>query len=104
MTQKTMNIEEVELSPLSDSQTGEILVKNKMDLVSDVKVQLKVELGEAELTVSELFALKENSVLALDTLVNEELRLMMNGNCVAAGKLMVVDDSFGIQISQVFTK
>ncbi|MCG8668253.1 MAG: FliM/FliN family flagellar motor switch protein [Pseudomonadales bacterium] len=104
MTQKTMSIEEVELSPLSDSQTGELLVGNKMDLVSDVKVELTVELGDVEMTVSELFALEENSVVALDKLVSEDLKLMMNGQCVAAGKLMVVDDNFGIQVSKVFAK
>ncbi|AUM12953.1 FliM/FliN family flagellar motor switch protein [Ketobacter alkanivorans] len=104
MTQKSVSVEGVELSPFEEAREGRSLVENKLDLVGDVKVRLAVELGEIDLTVNDLFSLKENSLVGLDAPINSDLKLMMNGKCVAIGSLMVVGDNFGIQITKVFTK
>lgn len=97
MTVNTVELEEV----ASNDGTERLLKVDKLNLVADVRVELTVELGNAELTVQQLFDLKKNGVLKLDANVNSDLLIKLNGNVVATGKLVAVDDNFGVQITQV---
>jgi len=95
-------VENVELSELDDSTGGNKLIgAQSLDVVKDVQVKLSAVLGEAALSVGELFDLAEGSVLRLDTLVDEPLELILDDRVVARGTLVVADDNFGVQISEV---
>lgn len=72
-----------------------------MSLLSGVKVALTVVVGEAHTTVGELMNLKELSVLKIDRLADHPVDVLVNGNVVARGHLVVVDDNFGVRISEV---
>ena len=95
-------IQNVELGEIK-TETGEkkVLHDMKLDLVKGVKLQIKALLGNTEITVGELFDLKENSVLKLDAKTNQPIELQLDGKLVARGSLVVVDDNFGIQITEV---
>jgi len=97
--------ENIELTELPEKEQGAAVVgSNKIDLVSGVKVELTAILGKTQITVGELFNLKENNVLSLETNTVEPIDLMLDGNCVARGNLVVVDDQFGIQLTEVAVK
>jgi len=97
--------ENIELTELPEKESGASVVgNNKIDLVSGVKVELTAILGKTHISVGELFSLKENNVLSLETNTVEPIDLMLDGNCVARGNLDVDDEQFGIQLTEVAVK
>jgi len=97
--------ENIELTELPEKEgAAEAVGENKIDLVSGVKVELTAILGKTKISVGELFNLKENNVLPLETTTVEPIDLMLDGNCVARGNLVVVDEQFGIQLTEIAVK
>ena len=88
-----------ELAPATPS--GPALLEGKMRLLDSVPVNLSVVLGEAQTTIGELMALRESSLLKIDRLADQPLDIVLNGNVVARGQLVVVDDNFGVRITEV---
>ena len=72
-----------------------------LDLILDVEVPVVVELGRSEMPLQELLALKPGSLLELDRLAGEPADLVIRGHVVAQGEIIVVDDSFGIRITNI---
>ncbi len=77
------------------------LIKRDMGLIKHVRVELVVEIGTAEMTVDELFALKAGDVVKLLQQVNEPPALNLDGKIVARGNLVAVDDNFGLQLTEI---
>ncbi len=103
MSQK--NVDTVELSQLEPGEASKKLVTPQtLDVVKDVQLRLTAVLGEVSLSVAELFALTENSILSLDALADEPVDLVLDNRVVARGALVIVDDNFGIQITEVITE
>ena len=69
-----------------------------MDLLSDVKLDVTVELGRRKLTIGELQRLAVGSVLELDTLAGDPLKIYANGRLIATGEAVVVDGQFGVRV------
>ena len=96
------NIESVELSELENREGSRAVISAKpLDVVRDVKVSLVAVLGQAHMSVGELFDLKDNAVVKLDADVNQEVELLLDNQLVARGALVIADDNFGIQITEV---
>lgn len=72
-----------------------------VSFVGDVMLDLAVELGRVELTIRELVGLKKGSVIELEKLAGEALDLYANGNLVGRGEGVVVNDKFGVRVTQV---
>jgi flagellar motor switch protein FliN/FliY len=70
-------------------------------ILRDVRVALRVKLGEVSLTVEELLALKTGSVVTLDRLMSDLVELHLNGALVARGEIVAVDDHFGVRIHDI---
>lgn len=67
-------------------------------VLREVRVSLQVRLGEVELTLEELSALKPGNVLKLDTALGEPVELRLNGAVIARGEIVTVDDRFGVRV------
>ncbi len=92
----------VNLQELPPPRTaGSRLLDGNLSIISGVKVKVEVVVGEAELTVGELFALEAGSVVGLEQLLDAPLAVRLDGRTVARGTLVVVGDHFGIRISEV---
>ena len=70
-------------------------------IFQDVKVALKVRLGEVSLTVEDLLGLKPGAVLTLDRLMSEPVDLHLNDALVARGQIVAVGDHYGIRITEI---
>jgi len=79
---------------------GGDLGKN-LDLIQDVKVTLSMELGRTVLSIRELLQLNQGSVIELDRMVDEHMDVLVNGTLVAHGEVVVIDDKFGIRLTDV---
>ena len=80
---------------------GKRVFAANLELIQGVKVGLSVAVGECELTVAELFALKEGSILTLDRASDELVDLYMDSKLIGRGELVVVGESFGVRIVEL---
>jgi flagellar motor switch protein FliN/FliY len=72
-----------------------------LNLLLDVTLQLTIELGRTTMYIKDVLQLAEGTVVELDKNVGEELDILANGKLVGRGKLIVLDDYYGIQITQI---
>lgn len=73
----------------------------KLDLLLDVPLELSVELGRARMSIQDLLNLSPGSVIELDKIAGEPLDLLVNGRLVARGEAVVVNDKFGVRITDI---
>lgn len=72
-----------------------------LDLLLDVQLQVSVELGRARLPIKDLLALAPGAVIELDKLAGEPIDMLVNGTLVAHGEVVVVDEKFGVRVTEV---
>ncbi|MGH2913372.1 MAG: flagellar motor switch protein FliN [Solirubrobacteraceae bacterium] len=71
--------------------------------LSAVPVDLSVEIGRARMSVGETLELREGSVVTLDRLAGEPVDLLVNGTPIARGEVVVIDEQFGLRLTQVLS-
>ena len=82
--------------------TGELGGKiADLDSILDIPVMLSVEIGKTRLSIRNLLQLNQGSVVELDRLAGEPLDVMINGTLVAHGEVVVVNEKFGIRLTDV---
>ena len=72
-------------------------------MVLDIPVQLTVELGRAKIAIRNLLQLAQSSVIELDRLAGEPMDVLVNGCLIAQGEVVVVNDKFGIRLTDVIS-
>ena len=83
-------------SKLSDTQ-------NDIDFILDIPVQLTVELGRTKIAIKNLLQLAQGSVVELDGMAGEPMDVLVNGCLIAQGEVVVVNDKFGIRLTDIIT-
>ncbi|MDX9993755.1 MAG: flagellar motor switch protein FliN [Rhodocyclaceae bacterium] len=74
-----------------------------LELILDIPVQLTVELGRTKISIRNLLQLAHGSVVELDGLAGEPMDVLINGTLIAQGEVVVVNDKFGIRLTDVIT-
>ncbi len=74
-----------------------------IDLILDIPVQLTVELGRTKVPIKNLLQLAQGSVVELDGLAGEPMDVLVNGCLIAQGEVVVVNDKFGIRLTDIIT-
>lgn len=77
---------------------------NNLDLIMGVPVEVSVEIGRTKKLVRDILELNKGSLVVLDKLAGEQVDLFVNGQCIAKGDVVVVDDNFGIRITQILSE
>jgi flagellar motor switch protein FliN/FliY len=75
--------------------------QRNLDLLLDVEIPVSVEVGRAQMSLEEVLRLVPGSVVALDKKSEEPVDLRVNGKLVARGEVVLVDDSYGLRITQI---
>jgi flagellar motor switch protein FliN/FliY len=83
------------------SVTSETREKQNIELLMDVDLPVSIELGRTKLSIADILALGPGSVVELDKLVGEPVDLLVNQKCVARGEVVVVEENFGLRITQL---
>lgn len=86
--------------PFSASSDGHT---NDINMVLDIPVQLSVELGRTRVPIKHILQLGQGSVVELDALAGEPMDVLVNGYLIAQGEVVVVNDKFGIRLTDVVT-
>jgi flagellar motor switch protein FliN/FliY len=85
------------------SGSGHGATHNDIDFILDIPVQLTVELGRTKIAIKNLLQLAQGSVVELDGLAGEPMDVLVNGCLIAQGEVVVVNDKFGIRLTDIIT-
>lgn len=77
--------------------------ENDIDFILDIPVQLTVELGRTKIAIKNLLQLAQGSVVELDGMAGEPMDVLVNGCLIAQGEVVVVNDKFGIRLTDIIT-
>lgn len=93
-------VQPVAFGPLAAGAQGAPDCAN-LDLLLDVEIPISVEVGRAELSLDEVLNLVPGSVVSLDKKSEEPVDLRVNGKLVAKGEVVLVDDTYGLRITEI---
>jgi len=93
------SVQTVQMQPLD---YGEVYQqKENMGIIMDVPLEITVELGRTHKKISEILEFSPGTVLVLDKLAGEPIDILVNGKFVAKGEVVVIDENFGIRITEI---
>ena len=78
--------------------------RRKLDAILDIPVTISMEVGRTQISIRNLMQLNQGSVVELDRLAGEPLDVMVNGTLIAHGEVVVVNDKFGIRLTDVISQ
>jgi flagellar motor switch protein FliN/FliY len=95
-----------ELEELSESGSADISSeeKRKLDTILDIPVTISMEVGRSKINIRNLLQLNQGSVVELDRVAGEPLDVLVNGTLIAHGEVVVVNDKFGIRLTDVISQ
>ena len=94
--------QQVEAKRLSESASGEA-GEVKLDVILDIPVTIAMEIGRTQLSIRNLLQLNQGSIVELDRLAGEPMDVLVNGTLVAHGEVVVVNEKFGIRLTDVIS-
>jgi flagellar motor switch protein FliN len=77
--------------------------ETSLDVILDIPVTLSMEIGRSKISIQDLLQLARGSVVELDRMAGEPLDVLVNGTLVAHGEVVVVNDKFGVRLSDVIS-
>lgn len=75
-----------------------------LDLIMGVPLEVTVEIGRTRKRVQEILSFSKGSLVVLDKLAGDQVDLFVNGKCIARGDVVVIDDNFGIRVTEILKK
>jgi flagellar motor switch protein FliN len=76
---------------------------NDINMILDIPVQLTVELGRTRIPIKHILQLAQGSVVELETMAGEPMDVLVNGYLIAQGEVVVVNEKFGIRLTDIVT-
>lgn len=98
---KKLRVQSAPQPNLSAGDASDGILDENLDMMMDVPMELSVEIGRTTKMVKDILELNKGSLVVLDKLAGEQVDLYVNGQCIAKGDVVVVDDNFGIRIAEI---
>ena len=92
-----------QIFPSFGETAGKASMMNELDMILDIPVQISVELGRTKITIKNLLQLAHGSVVELDNMAGEPMSVYVNGTLIAQGEVVVVNEKFGIRLTDIIT-
>lgn len=92
-----------ELPEMEEHDGGEVMHDSSLDVILDIPVVMSLEVGRADISIRQLLKLKQGSVIELDRVAGDPLDVLVNGTLVAHGEVVVVNDKYGIRLTDVLS-
>ncbi len=102
----TTAVEQVAPAPFASfapGAPGASTAGNDIGMILDIPVQLTVELGRTRIAIKNILQLAQGSVVELETMAGEPMDVLVNGYLIAQGEVVVVNDKFGIRLTDIVT-
>lgn len=91
-------------SVVAQALQGDTVDPEKMDMIMDIPVSVSVEIGRAKMSIRNLLQLNQGGIVALDRLAGDPMDVLVNGTLVAHGEVVIVNDKFGIRLTDIVSK
>ncbi|PYE31023.1 flagellar motor switch protein FliN/FliY [Idiomarina fontislapidosi] len=95
---RTAELEELNAEDFNDDD------KRKLDAILDIPVTISMEVGRSQISIRNLLQLNQGSVVELERVAGEPLDVLVNGTLIAHGEVVVVNDKFGIRLTDVISQ
>lgn len=92
-----------EFDRLEDTSSGPAAEEENLDVILDIPVTISMEIGRTNISIRNLLQLNQGSVVELDRLAGEPMDVLVNGTLVAHGEVVVVNEKFGIRLTDVIS-
>jgi len=89
---------------LEDVGAGTQAAAGSLDMLMDVALNVRIELGRTRMSVEEVLALQGGSVVTLDKLAGEPVDVLVNDKLVARGEVLVLNDNFCVRINDILSR
>ncbi|MFT7235616.1 MAG: flagellar motor switch protein FliN/FliY [Methylophagaceae bacterium] len=99
-----MDAEVAELEEFDEDREITPKEKRKLDTILDIPVTIAMEVGRSNISIRNLLQLNQGSVVELDRVAGEPLDVLVNGTLIAHGEVVVVNDKFGIRLTDVISQ
>ncbi len=97
----TVTVQPVQFASFEDLDQVQGPQNQNLNILLDVKLQLSVELGKAELPIKKVLELTKGSIVSLNKAAGEPVELYANGKLIAFGEVVVIEDNFGLRITHI---
>ncbi|RDV25076.1 flagellar motor switch protein FliN [Alteromonas aestuariivivens] len=97
-------VQAAELDELTDDAPISQEEKKKLDTILDIPVTISMEVGRSQISIRNLLQLNQGSVVELDRVAGEPLDVLVNGTLIAHGEVVVVNEKFGIRLTDVISQ
>jgi flagellar motor switch protein FliN/FliY len=105
MAEEADSVKHAKLETLTDEgQQGSDHSTPELDVILDIPVSISMEVGRTEIPIRNLLQLNQGSVVELDRLAGEPLDVLVNGTLIAHGEVVMVNDKFGIRLTDVVSQ
>lgn len=103
-----VDVDEILAAPLDELKDSAPPItedeRRKLDTILDIPVTISMEVGRSKISIRNLLQLNQGSVVELDRIAGESLDVMVNGTLIAHGEVVVVNDKFGIRLTDVISQ
>lgn len=97
------NADSLGFEEFDNDPTAGKAISPELDLILDIPVTISMEVGSTSITIRNLLQLNQGSVIELDRLAGEPLNVLVNGTLIAHGEVVVVNEKFGIRMTDVIS-
>ncbi|MCI5934355.1 MAG: flagellar motor switch phosphatase FliY [Lachnospiraceae bacterium] len=100
MYQQPVNVQPAMFTPFSGEFAAQF-AKENIDLIMDVPLEVTVELGRTSKSISEILDFAPGTIIELNRIAGEPIDILVNGKYVAKGEVVVIEESFGVRITEI---
>ena len=100
MYQQPVNVQAAQFTPFSGEFPAQF-AKENIDLIMDVPLEVTVELGRTTKSISEILDFAPGTIIELNRIAGEPIDILVNGKYVAKGEVVVIEESFGVRITDI---
>ena len=101
MMQQPVNVQQAQFQSFSGDFNPAIFQKENIDLIMDVPLEVTVELGRTTKSIQEILDFAPGTIIELDKIAGEPIDILVNGKYVAKGEVVVIEESFGVRITEI---
>jgi flagellar motor switch protein FliN/FliY len=98
-SQPPVNVQPAQFQSFDDQRI--VIERKNISMIMDVPLQVTVELGRTHKMIKDILEFGPGSIIELDKLAGEPVDIMVNGKPVAKGEVVVIDESFGVRITDI---
>ncbi|MFT6101786.1 MAG: flagellar motor switch protein FliN/FliY [Candidatus Endobugula sp.] len=98
-----VDIDSLGFEEFDNDPTAGTAISPEIDIILDIPVTISMEVGSTSITIRNLLQLNQGSVIELDRLAGEPLNVLVNGTLIAHGEVVVVNEKFGIRMTDVIS-